>query len=104
MTVLNKFNKIFNIPTFMDTGFFVILLTTASVIKYQVVKQGPAIAQAVSSWLPTTAAPVRSRLGHVGFVVDKLKMGQVCSEYFGFPCQSSIYQILHPHNHPRHVK
>jgi hypothetical protein len=24
----------------------------------------------------------------VGFVVDKVAMGQVFSEYFGFPCQS----------------
>jgi hypothetical protein len=25
---------------------------------------------------------------HVGFVVDKVALGQVFSEYFGFPCQS----------------
>jgi hypothetical protein len=31
---------------------------------------------------------------HVGFVVDKAALGQVFSEYFGFPCQS-----FH-HNHP----
>jgi hypothetical protein len=24
--------------------------------------------------------------GHVGFVVDKAALGQVLSEYFGFPC------------------
>jgi hypothetical protein len=24
--------------------------------------------------------------GHVGFVVDKVALGQVFSEYFGFPC------------------
>jgi hypothetical protein len=24
----------------------------------------------------------------VGFVVDKMALGQVFSEYFGFPCQS----------------
>jgi hypothetical protein len=35
----------------------------------------------------------------VGFVVDKVALGQVFSEYFGFPCQSSFHQILH-HNHP----
>jgi hypothetical protein len=27
------------------------------------------------------------RSGHVGFVVDKVTLGQVISEYFGFPCQ-----------------
>jgi hypothetical protein len=25
---------------------------------------------------------------HVGFVLDKAALGQVFSEYFGFPCQS----------------
>jgi hypothetical protein len=31
------------------------------------------------------------RSGHVGFVVDKVALGQVFSEYFGFPCQSSFH-------------
>jgi hypothetical protein len=35
----------------------------------------------------------------VGFVVDKVSLGRVFSEYFGFPCQSSFHQILHHHNH-----
>jgi hypothetical protein len=46
---------------------------------------GRTIAQAVSRWLPTAAARVRARSGHVGFVVDKVTLGQVFSEYFGFP-------------------
>jgi hypothetical protein len=46
--------------------------------------KGRAIAQAVSRWLPTAAARVPSR----GFVVGKVALGQVFSEYFGFPCQS----------------
>jgi hypothetical protein len=29
--------------------------------------------------------------GQVGFVVDKVVLGQVFSEYFGFPCQSSFH-------------
>jgi hypothetical protein len=33
----------------------------------------------------------------VGFVVDKVALGQVSSEYFGFPCQSSFHQLLHSH-------
>jgi hypothetical protein len=37
--------------------------------------------------------------GHVGFVVDKVALGQVFSEYFSFPCQSSFHQLLHSH-HP----
>jgi hypothetical protein len=43
--------------------------------------------------------------GQVGFVVDKAALGQVFSEYFGFPCQSSFHRIiLHPHNHPGQVE
>jgi hypothetical protein len=36
---------------------------------------------------------------HVGFVVNKAALGQVFSEYFGFPCKS-LHQFLHHHNHP----
>jgi hypothetical protein len=36
---------------------------------------------------------------HVGYMVDKATLGQVFSEYFGFPCQS-FHQYLHHHNHP----
>jgi hypothetical protein len=34
----------------------------------------------------------------VGFVVDKVALGQVSSEYFGFPCQYSFHQFLHNHH------
>jgi hypothetical protein len=56
--------------------------------------RGRAIAQAVSRWLPT-AAVRGSRPGLVtwDFVVDKVALGQVFSEYFGFPCQISIPPI-----------
>jgi hypothetical protein len=37
--------------------------------------------------------------GHVGFVVDKVALGQVFPEYFGFPCQFSFHQLLHNHPH-----
>jgi hypothetical protein len=37
----------------------------------------------------------------VGFVVDKVALGQVFSQYFGFPCQSSFHQFLHNHHHHR---
>jgi hypothetical protein len=60
---------------------------------------GRAVAQAVSRWLPTATAQVRVRAEHVGFAVDKAALGQVFSEYFGFPCQS-FHQFLHHHNHP----
>jgi hypothetical protein len=58
------------------------------------------IAQAVSRWLPTAAARVRAHAQHVGFVVDKVALTQIFSEYFGFACQSSFHDILHHHNHP----
>jgi hypothetical protein len=35
----------------------------------------------------------------VGLVVDEAALGQVFSEYFGFPCQS-FHQFLHHHNNP----
>jgi hypothetical protein len=37
--------------------------------------------------------------GQVAFVVDKVTLGQVFPEYFGFPCQSSLYQLTHNHPH-----
>jgi hypothetical protein len=52
----------------------------------------------VSRWLPTAAAWIRDRSSDVGFVVDKVAVEQVFSEYLGFPCQSSFHQFLHPHN------
>jgi hypothetical protein len=39
----------------------------------------------------------------VGFVVDKMALGQVFFEYFDFPCQSLFYQILHFQNHPEQL-
>jgi hypothetical protein len=66
--------------------------------------EGRAIAQAVNRWLPTAAARVRARVWQVGFVVDKVALGQVFSEYFGFPCRSSFHQILHHYNHPGQVQ
>jgi hypothetical protein len=49
-------------------------------------QQRSAVAQAVSRWLPTGSC-------QVGFVVDKVALGQVFSEYFGFPCTIFIPPI-----------
>jgi hypothetical protein len=38
------------------------------------------------------------RSGHMGFVVDKVALGQVFFEYFGFPCQFSFHRLLHTHH------
>jgi hypothetical protein len=56
---------------------------------------GRAIAQAVSRWLPTAAVRGSSPgLVMWDFVVNKVALGQVFSEYFGFPCQSLFHQLL----------
>jgi hypothetical protein len=40
--------------------------------------------------------------GHVGFVVDKVALGQVFSEYFSFLCQLAFHRLLHNHHHRHH--
>jgi hypothetical protein len=55
-------------------------------------KLGRGITQVGSHWLPTAAA-------RVGFVVDKVALGQVFSKYFGFPCQIAFHRLLHNHHH-----
>jgi hypothetical protein len=37
--------------------------------------------------------------GNVGFVVDKVALGQVFSKYFSFPCQSSFHRLLQNYPH-----
>jgi hypothetical protein len=71
-----------------------------NIVNIKMIIEGRAIAKAVCRRLHSTAAPVRDLSGHVGFVVHRMALGHVFSEYFGFPCQSSFHQILHPHNHP----
>jgi hypothetical protein len=35
----------------------------------------------------------------MGFVMDKVALGQVFSEYFGFPRQFSFHRLHHIHHH-----
>jgi hypothetical protein len=37
-------------------------------------------------------------------MVEKVALGQVFSENFGFPCQYLFHQILHDHIHPGQVQ
>jgi hypothetical protein len=37
--------------------------------------------------------------GHMGFVVDKVALRQVSSEYFRFPLQFSLRWLIHNHHH-----
>jgi hypothetical protein len=57
------------------------------------------IAQAVSRWLHTTAALVRSRVWSSGICGGQSGAGVGLLEYFGFPCQSSFHQLLHNNPH-----
>jgi hypothetical protein len=61
-------------------------------------RQSRDIAQAISRW-----PGFEPGSGQVEFVVNKVAMGQVFSEYFCFPCQCSLHQILNPHNHPGQI-
>jgi hypothetical protein len=60
---------------------------------------GGAIAQVVVAGFPPRRPGFDPGSGQVGFVVDKVALGQVFSEYFGFPCKSSFQQLLHNHPH-----
>jgi hypothetical protein len=59
--------------------------------------RGRAVAQAVSRRIPTAAVRVPSQVSYVEFVVDKVTLWQVFSEYFGFPCQFSFHQLHRIH-------
>jgi hypothetical protein len=62
---------------------------------------GRAIAQAVSRWLPTAAVRgSKPDLVMWDLWWDKVALGQVVSEFFGFPCNRlSLHQLLHNHPH-----
>jgi hypothetical protein len=62
--------------------------------------QGSVIAQAVSRRLPTSVARVQNRVWSCGILWwTKVALGQVFSENFGFPCQSTFHLLLHNHLH-----
>jgi hypothetical protein len=56
---------------------------------------GRAMAQAVSRRPLTAEARVRSRFSHVGFVVDKVALGQVSPRVFRFSPVNFIPPVLH---------
>jgi hypothetical protein len=62
---------------------------------------GRAIAQAVSRWIPTAAVQgSKPDLAMWDMWWDKVALGQVFSEYFGFPCNRRLlHQLLHNHPH-----
>jgi hypothetical protein len=60
---------------------------------------GRDLAQAVSRRPSTAAAPIRARVRSCWIVIDRVALGQVSSEYFGFPCQFAIHLLIHNHYH-----
>jgi hypothetical protein len=63
------------------------------------VSTGRSIAQAVSRWLPTAAARVRSRIWSSGICGGQSGAGVSFLRILRFPFQSSIHQLLHNHPH-----
>jgi hypothetical protein len=61
-------------------------------------KAAPLLKRLVAGFPPRRSG-FKPGSSHVGFVVDKVTLGQVFSEYFGFPCQSSFHQFLHNHHY-----
>jgi hypothetical protein len=59
----------------------------------------PAIAQVVSCCLPTEMARVRARISLFGICGGQAALGQVFSEYLGFPCHSFI-PLIAPQSPP----
>jgi hypothetical protein len=53
------------------------------------------VPNSLSTDLPPRRPRFEPRSGHVGFVADKVALGQVFSEYFGFPFQFSFHRLLH---------
>jgi hypothetical protein len=46
---------------------------------------------------PQRRQGIRSQVRFAWFLVDKVVLGHVFSEYFGFPCQFSFHILLHTH-------
>jgi hypothetical protein len=83
----------------METEFFVSSLLTFSLPKHLTSVQN---ILCISVRRCSTAA-VRGSKPHLvmwDLWWDKVALGQVCSQYFGFPCnRRSLHQLLHNHPH-----
>jgi hypothetical protein len=104
ISCMEKFKKFSILPLVIYAHYSLLWLTgKSSKFRYPATHvmctgEGHAIAQRLDAGF----TPRRPRLAyrqHVGFVVDKVALGQVFSEYFGFPCQS-FHRFLRYHNHP----
>jgi hypothetical protein len=61
----------------------------------------PIVAVLWFRWLAAGFPLRRPGSGHVEFVVHKMALGHVFSEYFGFPCQFAFHRLIHNHHHHR---
>jgi hypothetical protein len=93
MPELTRLEKIFKVK-FRTRG---IHLKVASMKVF-----GRAIAEAVSRWLPTAAAWVRTRVWSSGICGGQNGVGAGFLRVLRFPLP--FHQILHPHNHPEQVQ
>jgi hypothetical protein len=50
-----------------------------------------------SSGFPPRRPVLEPRSGHMGFVVEKVVLKQVFSEFFGFLCEFSFHRLRHTH-------
>jgi hypothetical protein len=60
---------------------------------------GLAIAKLLVAGFPPRLPGFEPWTRHVGYVVDKVALGQVFSDYFDFPCQFLFHRMLHIHHH-----
>jgi hypothetical protein len=57
------------------------------------------VSQEVHRRIPASAVRVRAGSVQVGFVVDEIALGLVCSEYLAFLCRS-FHRVFHIRHHP----
>jgi hypothetical protein len=85
-------------PIFMKISMRVVLLKKKP--SNVILLQDRAIAQDVSRRLPTAAAWIQTRVWSCGILWwTNVALGQVFSENFGFPGQSTFHLLLHNHSH-----
>jgi hypothetical protein len=83
------------------TGYVVYLQTslgTEIMTIYCAIWPVPQLRRLVAGFPPRRRPGFDPRSDHVGFVVDKVALGQVFSEFFGFSCQFSFHRLLHTHH------
>jgi hypothetical protein len=92
--VLSIFNTVFSLVQRHNTN--ITIKKNKNWLHY--LQAAPYLKQLVAGFPPWRPG-FKPRSSHAGFVVDKVLLGQVFSEYFSFPCQSSFHQFFHNHHH-----